>query len=190
MLKTLIRVLRVISLAILCTGSAGFVYAAMTGVGVAQQHGVPIAQAAAANAPVFVEYGKAALVLSIFLIFVEFLDFVVDRKVDFARKLRYASSATCFIAAAILGLVIVPRMNELLPDIGTTEEAHAAFQQLHTQSRVCVGAMILFAFASIAIPLVNSFYELRLEEAEATGQTPEKIAEKSEEKAEEGSKSS
>jgi len=193
MLIMLIRVLRVISLAILCAGSAGFVYAAMSGVNAAHQAGVPIAQAAAANAPVFIEYTKASLVLAIFLVFVEFLDYIFDRKLDFARKLRYATSTSCFVAAAVLALVIVPRMSDLLPDITTKEEAHAAFQQLHNQSRLLVGAVILLAFASIVIPLGSALYQLRAEEeaAEPTGETDTAKSEaKSEEKAEEGSKSS
>jgi hypothetical protein len=192
MLIMLIRVLRVISLAILCAGSIGFVWGAMSGVTAAHQAGVPVAAAAAANAPVFVEYSKGVLVLAILLLFVEFLDYVVDRKVDRARKLRYVSSVLCFISAAVLALVIVPRMSELIPDIATKDEAHAAFQSLHNQSRGLVGGIILFAFASIVIPLGFALYELRFEEAEE--QTQEKISDqsetKSEEKAEESSKSS
>jgi hypothetical protein len=190
MLIMLIRLLRVISLAILCAGSVGFVFAAMYGVNAAHERGVPIAQAAAANAPVFVQYGKAALVLTIFLIFLEFVDYLVDRKVDFPRKLRYGTSTVCFVSAAVLALVIVPRMEYLLPDIASDEEAHASFQQLHNQSRIVVGAIILCAFASIVIPLVHVVYELRSEDGKAPDQTTEQIAENSEEKAEEGSKSS
>jgi hypothetical protein len=193
MLLTLIRAMRVISLAILCAGSAGFVYAAMASVTAASKAGVPIAQAAAQNAPVFVEYSKTALVLSIFVVFVEFLDFVFEHKLNFAKKLRYATSAACLIAATILTLGIVPRMVDLLPDITTKEEAHAAFQQLHNQSRLLVGALILFSFASIAIPLGYGFYELRQEEKEEK-KLEGKIAESSEDKTEatteEGSKSS
>jgi len=188
----LIRVLRVISLAILCAGSIGFIWAAVSGVTAAHQAGVPVAVAAAANAPVFVEYSKGVLVLAIFLLFVEFLDYLVDRKVNRARQLRYVSSALCFISAAVLSLLVVPRMSDLIPDIASKEEAHAAFQSLHNQSRGLVGGIIIFAFASIVIPLGFALYELRLEEAEEP--TEEKITDqpetKSEEKAEESSKSS
>jgi hypothetical protein len=183
----------------------GFVFAAVSGVKSAEERGIPVAQAASANAPVFVEYGKAALVLCIFLLFVELLDYITDRKIDLPRKLRYGTSTACFVAAAILSLGIVPHMEALLPDIQTNEESHAEFRRSHNQSRLAVTAIVLFAFASIAIPFVNAFYQLRLEEGRAGekgekgGDEPdrkdeqkieEKSAEKSEEKTEEGSKSS
>jgi hypothetical protein len=183
----------------------GFVFAAVSGVKSAQERGIPVAQAATANAPVFVEYGKAALVLCIFLIFLELVDFVFQRKPDFARKLRYGTSAACFVAAAYLALALIPQMEQLIPDLRTNEESHAQFQALHNQSRVVVTAIIILAFASIAIPLINDFRQLQLEgqnsgENEGKGgEEPErkdepkiedKPVEKSEEQDEEGSKSS
>jgi len=163
MLESLIRVLRVVSLAMLCAGSMGFVFAAVSGVKAAEKNGIPVAEAAAANAPVFILYAKGALVLCIFLLFVEFLDYWFNRKLDTARKLRFGSSAACFVSAAILAVAIVPRMEQLLPDLQTNEEIHSEFRGLHNQSRVVVSGVILFAFASIVIPLANDFRLWRLE---------------------------
>jgi hypothetical protein len=196
MLETLIKVFRVVSLAILCAGSMGFVFAAVTGVKSAEERGIPVAQAATANAPVFVEYAKAALVLCIFLLFLELLGYAFNRKLDMARKLRFGTSAACFTAAAFLALAIVPRMEQLIPEIQNKEDSRAEFHGLHNQSRVVVSAIILFAFASIAIPLANDFYQFRLEakaarESEGNGEqlplssSEAKIEDNSEEKSEE-----
>jgi hypothetical protein len=170
MLTILIRVLRVISLAILSAGSVGFVLAAMAGVKSAQEHGITVSQAATANAPVFAQYGNGILVLTIFLVFVELLDYLMDRKVDRARLFRYGTSVACLLSAVIFAKVLVPQMEELLPNIGGNEEAHAAFQQLHNLSRIVVGALVLFSLASIAIPLAHAIYELRFEENEEQAQ--------------------
>jgi hypothetical protein len=194
----LIRALRVISLVILSAGSVGFVVAAMASVKSAQEHGASISQAATANAPVFAQYGNVILVLTIFLVFVELLDYLVDRKVDRARLFRYGTSVACLLSAVTFARILVPQMESLLPTIGSSEQAHASFQELHNLSRIVVGALVLFSVASIAIPLGYAIYELRLEEKEEQAQgdaggkdgSAEKAEESTEQKPQEGANSS
>jgi hypothetical protein len=186
-----IRVIRVISLVVLCGGSAGVVMAALASVKSAEQHGISVPEAALANVPAFIVYGKAAIVFALLLLVMELLDYLSDKKVDFARLLRYGSSLSCFLAAVFFSAAIVPRMQMLLPSIQSSlsnyssigrlsqqspslqadekkirsnPAAHAAFQQLHESSRLAVTAIILFAFASLAIPLLDALYKLRYEE--------------------------
>jgi hypothetical protein len=169
MLPNLIRILRVISLTVLSGGSVGVVIAALASIKSSQANQIPIAQAASANVPVFINYGKAALVAAIFLLFLELLDYLVNQKVDFPRLLRYGSSFSCFLAALIFYAVLVPKMSLLLPSILDKQKAAQSaidlFQQLHNQSRLAVAGIIIFSLISIAVPIADEIYKLRKEEA-------------------------
>jgi len=190
--EMVIRVIRVISLVVLCGGSSGVVMAALATIKSAEQHGIPVPEAALANVPVFVVYGKGAIVFALLLLVIESLDYLCDRKVDFARLLRYGSSLSCFLAAVVFSAAIVPKMQILLPSIqsslgnyasiGTLSRqstslrsdelrirsnpaANDAFKELHESSRLAVTAIVFFSFASLAIPLLDALYKLRYEEA-------------------------
>lgn len=146
------KILRSLSLTILSGGSAAIVFAAVALVKAATANGVPVAEAAAANAPIFIHFAKVAFGAAVVLAIAELMDFrrpAPKSKLDY---FRYASELISIICVCVYTFAIVPPMERLLPDIKTVEDAHDQFRHLHEISRTVFGASILFAFISILIP--------------------------------------
>jgi len=157
-------ILRLISLAILFGGSAAVVFSAITLVKAAEAQGIPTAQAAAANAPVFIHFSKVALGASIALLVAEALDFSRRKRPEKLVLFRYVVSLLCVATTMIFALGIVPPMAELLPLLhsksGISPEdlarAHADFQKLHELSRMVFGGTIVLALISLVLPTFGS----------------------------------
>ncbi len=149
-MQTLSKLLRSLSLAFLTGGSSAIVFAAIVLVKAATAKGVPVNEAAAVNAPIFIQYSKVALGCAGVLVVSEILDFISNNnksKIDFAR---YLFSILSVAAVAVFSLVIVPPMEQLLPDLANQ---HEQFHHLHEQSRAVFGASMLFAFVSMLLPI-------------------------------------
>ncbi|MBY0358768.1 MAG: DUF4149 domain-containing protein [Candidatus Obscuribacterales bacterium] len=152
-MHTLSTVLRTVALALLSGGSAAIVFSAIVLVKAATAQGVPLAEAAANNAPLFLQYGKVALGAAVLLALGEIGSFTAQKpnnKLAFARLL---SSVICIICAFAFALVIVPPMEQLLPSIKTMASAQEDFHKLHEISRAIFGASILCAFISLLLPI-------------------------------------
>jgi len=153
--KTLSTILRLVALAILFGGSAAIVFAAITLVKAAEAQGVPVAEAANANAPLFIQFSKVALGAGIALLLAESLDFANNRLTDKLTIARYVSSLLCVATTMIFAFGIVPVLEELRPRIKTDEAAHAEFRKLHEFSRMVFGGTILLALISLVIPALG-----------------------------------
>jgi len=157
------QVLRVVSLAILFGGSAMIVFAAITLVKAAEADGVTVSEAAARNAPLFINYSKVALATACVLLFSEFTDAYLNKTKTVLMKARYVSSAICFAAMIIFGLVLVPPLAELQPKMKTDPAAHEEFKKFHETSRGVFGIAILSALVSLVLPVLESAAEAKLE---------------------------
>lgn len=149
-MQILSKLLRSLSLTFLTGGSSAIVFAAIVLVKAATAKGVPVAEAAAVNAPIFIQYSKVALACAGILLVSEILDFVSNAsksKIDYAK---YLFSVLSVAAVAIFSLVIVPPMEQLLPDLANQ---HEQFRHLHEQSRAVFGTSMLFAFVSMLLPI-------------------------------------
>lgn len=154
-MRTLSEILRAISLSILFGGSAMVVFVAVTLVKAQTANGIPAAEAAAANAPAFINYGKVLLGASVTLLVAEVLALLKEPKTK-AFFVRIGASAICIVTAMIFSLGIVPSMQELMPTMKTDSAAHAKFQQLHESSRTVFGATIICALISLLTPIVGA----------------------------------
>jgi len=152
MILRICEAVRLVALAILFGGSGAITFAAITLVKVAESHGVPVREAAQANAPVFIAFSKVALVASVILVVTELAHFALRHKSGSKQLVRYGVSFLCFLCTAIFSLVITPNMESLLPSIKTDEAAHAQFQRLHEQSRIVFGGTMLFALIALVYP--------------------------------------
>lgn len=151
-MQILSRILRQISLALLSGGSTAIVFSAITLVKAATAKGIPVAEAAATNSPLFIQYSKVAFVAAAILIVAELLGFLKNAsktKLDYAQL---ACSLACFVAVCVFSFGIVPPMEQLLPDLGKVEEARQRFHDLHKISEKVFGASILFAYISLILP--------------------------------------
>lgn len=151
-MHTFSKVLRSLSLTLLSGGSAAIVFAAIALVKAATANGVPVAEAATANAPIFIHYAKIAFGAAMVLLLAEIMDFlrpVAKSKLDYAR---YAAGIACIACVCVYAFAIVPPMEKLLPTIKTAAEAHEEFKRLHELSRAVFGASILFAFIDVLLP--------------------------------------
>ncbi len=147
------QVLRLLSLALLFGGSTAVVFVAVTLVKAAEANGVPKLEAAAVNAPAFIEYAKILAGAAIALLIGEGLDFAGNKDAKSKLRLaRYATSLLCVIAAFVFSFAIVPPMDGLRPQIKSDEAAKAKFDDLHKVSRGVFGATILFALISLLLP--------------------------------------
>lgn len=149
-MQILSKILRSLSLVFLTGGSAAVVFAAVVLVKAAKAKGIPVEEAAAVNAPVFIQYSKIALVSAGLLGVGEILDFIKNTgksKLDYAR---YIFSILSIVAVGIFSLGIVPPMEPMLADLAANREQ---FHQLHEQSRAVFGASMLFAFVSLLLPI-------------------------------------
>ena len=149
-------ILRVIALSILFGGSSTIIFAAITLVKAAEAKGVPVAQAAAANVPIFFGFSTIALVCAIILLAAESMDFAKRKQAGATTKARWATSALSVAATMVLAFGIIPPMKELIPMMKDNEQAHADFKKLHEASRGVFSAIILFALASLILPAFDS----------------------------------
>lgn len=146
------KILRLVALSLLFGGSAAIVFAAITLVKAAQAQGIPVAEAANTNAPLFIQFSKVALGAGIVLLAAESLDFAMHKQTDKLTIARYVSSLLCVATTMIFAFGIVPPLEELRPRIKTDETAHAEFHKLHEVSRMVFGGTIFFALISLVVP--------------------------------------
>ncbi len=150
------RILRTISLALLFGGSIGIVFAAVILVKAAKQAGIPVEEAAAANAPVFIQFSKVALGAGIGLLLGESLDYAFRRKWTKLTLVQYTSSLLCVASTMIFTFGIVPPMERLLPVIKSDQTAHKVFHELHESSRIVFGGTISLALLSLILPIFGA----------------------------------
>lgn len=154
-MKKLAAVLRLISLAILFGGSASIVFAAIVLVKTAVAAGVPQAEAAAANAPIFIHFAKVALGAAIGLLAAEAMDFATRSNKNKKDYIRYGASFASIAATMVFSLGLTPMMSELLPAIASNPTAHEDFHKLHELSRLVFGGTIFFALVSLIMPVFS-----------------------------------
>jgi hypothetical protein len=154
------RILRLISLAMLFGGSTAIVFSAVTLISAAKAQGIPAAEAAATNAPLFLEFSKVALIFAITLVVAEAIEIKGDlkslEKGTKWRMARYFASIVCAICTFIFALAIVPQMQDLIGLIKTDEMAKLQFQKLHEASRMIFSGTIVFALASLVLPVISA----------------------------------
>ncbi len=158
-LSRLSKILRLVSLAILFGGSAATVFAAVMLVKAATAQGIPVGEAATANAPVFINFAKVALGAGVALLVAECLDFTAHRKTNRLTMARYIVSCLCVGTTMIFALGITPMLAELLPSIKTDDKAGAEFHSIHETSRAVFGATIFLALVSLILPVFESSSE-------------------------------
>lgn len=151
-MDTLGRILRTVSLAILFGGSVAIVFAAITLVKAATADGVPVSEAAARNAPLFIHYAKVNLIFGVILMIGEGLDFAKRRLWNKATIAQYACSLLCVVTTMIFAFGIVPPMERLMPAMKTDEAARQEFRNIHEVSRSVFGGTILLALLSLILP--------------------------------------
>ncbi|MCA9801142.1 MAG: DUF4149 domain-containing protein [Cyanobacteria bacterium HKST-UBA02] len=159
MLK-LSEILRLLSLAVLFGGGAAVVFVAIVLVRAAREAGVEVSEAAARNAPAFIEFARVAAVCAMALLLSEGLDMAaVARGMKKKSRLlitRYATSILAVAATFVFAFFITPPMKRLQPSIKTDTSAHAEFRKLHEISRGVFGAVILFSMISLVLPCLES----------------------------------
>lgn len=146
------RIVRLVALALLFGGSSAVVFAAITLVKAATAAGVPVSEAATANAPIFIQFSKIALGAGIGLLLAECLDFAMEKKPAKLTLARYAASLACVASTMVFAFVIVPPMESLLPSIKSDKRAHEKFHKMHETSRGVFAATILFALLALILP--------------------------------------
>ncbi|MBS1989018.1 MAG: DUF4149 domain-containing protein [Cyanobacteria bacterium SZAS LIN-3] len=159
-LYTFARILRLISLAMLFGGSTAIVFAAITLVQAAKAHGVDALEAAATNAPVFIEFAKVAAIFAITLVIAEAIEIKGDLhnlegRNHKWRMGRYFASIACAICTFIFSFAIVPQMQQAMTQMKTNETAHAEFERMHKMSRIIFSGTIAFALVSLVIPALG-----------------------------------
>jgi len=150
------KILRTVSLAILFGGSVAIVFAAIVLVNAAKSHGVSVATAAAANAPVFIIYSKVNLVFGLLLLVGEGLDYATRKAWNKPTIAQYACSLLCVASTMIFALGVVPPMERLLPTLSTNPQSAQEFHQIHESSRAVFGATIMLALASLVLPIFGA----------------------------------
>lgn len=141
-----------VSLSMLFGGSASIVFAVITLVHAAKAKGIPVSEAAAANAPVFYGFSTILLVMGIMLLLAESLDFARTKRARGLILGRYIASALCVAATMIFSFGIVPPMKELAPLLKDNAEAKEKFDKLHHVSEMNFSAIIVLALVSLLIP--------------------------------------
>jgi hypothetical protein len=152
-MQKLSEVLRLISLSILFGGSAMVVFVAVTLVKSQTAQGIPVSEAAAANAPAFINYAKVLIGSSVALLIAEVLSLVSSKEKSKLFFARLASSAICIITAMIFSFAFVPPMEALQPLMKTDEAKAQEFHNLHENSRKVFGGTIIFALLSLLLPV-------------------------------------
>ncbi|PWU01132.1 MAG: hypothetical protein C5B53_03215 [Candidatus Melainabacteria bacterium] len=144
---------RLFALSILFGGSSAIVFAAITFVKTARAQGMTVAEAARYNAPTFIAYSKIALVLAAVLALAELTEYFLSQvRPTVSQAIRYGAELACIAATLVFGVVIVPAMDKLLPELTRSALAYDAFHKLHHWSEVYFGCMILFALISLVAP--------------------------------------
>lgn len=146
------KILRWISLSILFGGSASIVFAAIVLVKTAQSQGIPVLEAANANAPIFIHFSKISLIAGALLLLSECLHFAHTKHPGRLTVARYAASAVCVATTMVFTLGIVPPLEELRPLVNTDVRAKQEFHRLHELSRMIFGLTIASALVSLLIP--------------------------------------
>lgn len=150
-MEKVIQVVRNIALSLLFGGPATTVFIAVSQVKAGQAQGLTAAEAAFANAPLFILAGKLALGAAFVLMIAEAIDFALSKRPSRSVLIRYVSSLACVVATIVFALGLVPPMEQLLPKIRMDEGAHAEFTRLHEISRATFSATILFALVSLCL---------------------------------------
>ncbi len=146
-------ILRVLSLAILFGGSIAVIVSAITLVKAAEAHGVPAAEAATANAPMFMTFSNMVMVSGFVLLFAESLDYAKHRVINKLLSVRYGASLLCSIATIILCFAIVPPMKEMLASgVHASEHTAEIWKTFHETSKLAFSAIILTALVSLVMP--------------------------------------
>lgn len=142
----------------LFAGSAAIVFAAITLVKAGEAHGLSVTEAATANAPVFLAFGKVTAISAALLLVAEGLDAFILKNFSRAKIARYTASILCCLCAFAFSFVIAPAMDNLLPGIANNPEMKESFQQLHKVSRMCFSGVIIFSWLSLVLPC---FYQAK-----------------------------
>jgi hypothetical protein len=154
------RIIRLISLSMLFGGGSAIVFAAITLVHAAKAQGIPVNEAAAANAPIFIEFAKVAAAFAIALVAAEAVEIKGDlhnlEKRSRWPMARYFSSIIAAVATFIFAFAIVPPMSDLQPKLRTEATAQAEFKKLHEISRLVFSVMIVFSLVSLVVPVLSS----------------------------------
>ena len=151
-------ILRLTSLSILFAGSAAIVFAAITLVKIGEAKGLTIAQAATANAPIFLHFSKVTAIAAVLLLLAEAIDSFFIIKYTQTKIIQYIATAACCLCAFNFAFVIAPEMERLLPYVASNEGIRLAFHSLHETSRIVFSGIILFAWISLILPV---FYEAK-----------------------------
>lgn len=155
------RILRTISLAMLFGGSVAIVFGAIVLIHAAKAKGIPVAEAAATNAPLFIVFSKVNLAFGILLLIGEALDYADRRLWNKATIAQYACSLLCVASTMVFAIGIVPPMERLLPLLGTehAEKAREEFRVMHEVSRPIFGTTIILALFSLILPIFGALKE-------------------------------
>ena len=145
-------ILRVLSLAILFGGSIAVIVSAITLVKAAEAHGVAAAEAASANAPMFLTFSNMVMVSGFILLLAESLDYAKHRVINKLLIVRYGASLLCSIATIILCFAIVPPMKEMLGNVHASEHTAEVWKTFHETSKIAFGVIILSALVSLVMP--------------------------------------
>ena len=157
--------MRLLSLALLFGGSVAVVFVAIVLVKAAKAKGIPVPEAAAANAPAFIEFAKIAAGSAITLIIAEAMDFMANSAARTKLTIgRYVVSGLCVAATFVFSFGVVPPMKALLPSITTDEAKKAEFDHLHELSRAIFGGTIFFAMLALILSGLESLPDTRRNE--------------------------
>lgn len=159
-LYTFARILRLISLAMLFGGSTAIVFAAITLVAAAKASGMNALDAAATNAPVFIEFSKVAAIFAIALVVAEAIEIKGDLHSLEGRNHkwrmgRYFASIACAVCTFIFSFGVVPSMQQAMKDMKTNEVSHQNFDRMHKMSRIIFMGTIAFGLVSLIIPALG-----------------------------------
>ncbi len=154
-MSTVFEVTRLICLAVLFGGSSAIVFGAIVLVHAAKANGIPVEEAAATNAPLFIQFSKVAAVCALGLVISEHFELIKRSKLKQRTKLsmaQYFASLVCCAATFVFAFVFVPPMSRLQPEMKSNPSAHAEFKKLHESSRHVFGLAILGALVSLVLP--------------------------------------
>jgi hypothetical protein len=159
-LYTFARILRLISLAMLFGGGTATVFAAITLITAAKAHGIDALEAAATNAPVFIEFSKVAAIFAVTLVIAEAIEIKGDLhnlegRNHKWRMGRYVASIACVVCTFIFSFAIVPPMQRDMTVMKTDAAAHEDFDKMHKLSRMIFGGAIAMALVSLIIPALG-----------------------------------
>lgn len=150
------KILRTISLAMLFGGSIAVVFSAVVLVQAAKAKGIPVAEAAATNAPIFINYAWMNLGFGFALLLGESLDYAGRRLWTKLTIAQYAASLLCVATTMIFAFGLAQPMSRLMPELSTSETARQEFHTMHNTSRTVFGGTIILALASLLLPIFGA----------------------------------